>query len=270
MRGPRRQPPDSPYVLPRHPSEVDRLDIQHYAHLAAAGANFLAPIDSPERALDVGTGTGQWAFDLAEELPSTLVVGLDLVPSKPEAPANYRFVRGNVLHGLPFASGSFDFTHQRLMMAGIPLRSWSAEVAELARITRPGGWIELAETDSKMEHAGPATERLWEMLRRLGTNASLDATGIVFRSLDDQLRKVGLIDVQRRDITLPIGRWAGQVGTLLASDLRSLMSRLGATFAAMFGVSVDELNQLVGKMVEEFEEHHSSITTGIAFGRRPG
>jgi SAM-dependent methyltransferase len=249
---------------------VDRLDIQHYAHLAAAGANFLAPIDGPERAVDVGTGTGQWAFDLADELPSTLVVGLDLVPSKPEAPANYRFVRGNVLQGLPFASGTFDFTHQRLMMSGIPLRSWSAEVAELARITRPGGWIELAETDPRMEQVGPSTERLWEMLRRLGTQAGLDATGIVFRSLDDQLRRVGLLDVQRRDFTLPIGRWAGQVGTLLASDLRSLMSRLATTFSSMFGLGADELNQLVGQMVEEFEEHHSSLTTGIAFGRRPG
>src|SRR5207253_1392311 len=31
------------YVLPRHPAELDRLDVQHYALREALGANYLAP-----------------------------------------------------------------------------------------------------------------------------------------------------------------------------------------------------------------------------------
>ena len=45
---------------------------------------------------------------------AALVVGLDLVPSKPNPPENYRFVRASVLQSLPFVAGSFDLVHQRL------------------------------------------------------------------------------------------------------------------------------------------------------------
>jgi hypothetical protein len=44
-----------------------------------------------------------------------MVVGLDLVPSKPPQPANYHFAYGNVLQGLPFADDRFDFVHERFL-----------------------------------------------------------------------------------------------------------------------------------------------------------
>lgn len=90
------------YVLPRHPTEVDRLDVQHYAMREALAANYLAPIERPERILDVGWGTGQWAYELCQQFPEAIVVGLDLEPSKPERPANYRFIKADLLKGLPF------------------------------------------------------------------------------------------------------------------------------------------------------------------------
>lgn len=47
-----------------------------------------------------------------------MVVGLDLVPSKPHQPANYHFVYGNVRQGLPFADNRVDFVHQRFLCIG--------------------------------------------------------------------------------------------------------------------------------------------------------
>src|SRR5205823_5247718 len=35
------------YLLPRHPDEIDRLDIQHYALRETLGANYLAPVGQP-------------------------------------------------------------------------------------------------------------------------------------------------------------------------------------------------------------------------------
>jgi len=70
------------YIVPPHPTEVDRLDVQHYALRGALGRNYVAPLEQPARILDVGTGTGQWAFDLCAEFADALVVGLDLEPSK--------------------------------------------------------------------------------------------------------------------------------------------------------------------------------------------
>src|SRR5215831_8617218 len=105
------------YFLPRDMAEIDRLDVQHYALRAALGGNYLAPVDRPARILDVGSGTGQWAYDLCAEFPQALAVGFDLEVSKRPWPDAYRFVKGNALQGLPFASDQFDFVHQRAGVA---------------------------------------------------------------------------------------------------------------------------------------------------------
>ena len=175
--GRRPQNGEVPYVLPRHPSEIDRLDVQHYALREALGTNHLASVETPARVLDVGAGTGQWAFEVCAEFPGALVVGLDLVAGKPGGPANYRIVLGNLLEGLPFERGAFDFVHQRLLFSGVPVKSWPAVVGELVRVTHPGGWVELVEGNVEFERAGPASERLAEMLRRLSRTRGLDSTG---------------------------------------------------------------------------------------------
>ena len=150
---------DVPYLLPRHASEVDRLDVQHFALRETLGANYLAPIEPPRLALDVGCGTGQWAFDLCRAHPGALVVGLDLVPSKPLQPPGYRWVKANLLHGLPFVDDRFDFVFQRLLVVGVPVASWPDVVAELVRVTRPGGWVELVEPVFGVRGGGPAVGR---------------------------------------------------------------------------------------------------------------
>src|SRR5262249_48361631 len=83
------------YLLPRHPGEIDRLDIQHYALRETMGANFLAPVESPLRLLDVGCGTGQWGFEACHQFPEALVLGLDLVAGKPDRPPRYHWVKAN-------------------------------------------------------------------------------------------------------------------------------------------------------------------------------
>lgn len=38
----------------------------------------LAPLDKPQRIIDIGTGTGIWAMEVAELYPSAHVIGTDL------------------------------------------------------------------------------------------------------------------------------------------------------------------------------------------------
>src|SRR5579884_954221 len=228
----RSREPGSPYLFPRHPEEVDRLDLQHFALREALGANFLAPVESPSRVLDVGTGTGQWGFELAHQFPGALVVGFDLVRGKPRSPRGYRQVRGNLLQGLPFRDDSFDFVHQRFLVTGIPLAAWPEVVRELVRVTRPGGWVELVELTPSLHRIGESTRRLLTLLQDLGRSLGLDTEGVVFRSLDGYLQDVVLRSVARREIALPVGEWGGRVGSFMATDFRSAWTRLCETLQA--------------------------------------
>jgi SAM-dependent methyltransferase len=264
---------DVPYILPHHaiePAEIDRLDIQHYALQEHLCANYLAPLEQPARILDVGCGTGLWAYELCAEFPDARVVGLDLEVSKRPWPAAYRFVRANLLQGLPFADDRFDFVHQRFLAFGVPVRSWQVVVQDLVRTTRPGGWVELMEGGTEVEPAGAAIERLNELAQRLSRTRGLDSTGIVFRSLDSYLTRAGMAQVERRTVRLPLGEWGGRVGSLMATDGRARMTRMGPAFEAAFGIPEREYRELLTAMQQEWEELHSTYSVVIAVGRKPG
>jgi SAM-dependent methyltransferase len=264
---------DVPYVMPHHaiePSEIDRLDIQHYALREHLGTNYLAPLVQPARILDVGCGTGLWAYELCAEFPRTQVVGFDLVPSKRPWPADYRFVRGNLLQGLPFADDRFDFVHQRLLMSGVPVKAWAGTVTELVRVTQPDGWLELVEAEFDIAPAGPATGRMLDVTWRLYEQSGLDSTGIIFRSLGEHARRAGLTDVESREITVPLGEWGGRIGSLMASDIRALFLRLAPVFEDKFGVSERESVPLIAAMQQEWERHHTVVRFAVALGRKPG
>jgi len=232
------------------------------------GANFLVPMTSPSEVLDVGCGTGQWAYDLCSQFPQALVVGLDLEPSKPDRPPNYRFVRGNLLQGLPLSADRFGFVHQRLMTSGVPLASWSAVVRDVVRVAAPGGWVELVEAWPEVERAGPSTEQLFKLGRRLASSHGLDTTAIICGSLDRYLRDAGLTEVARQDVEIPVGDWGGRVGTFMASAFRAMFTRLGDAFQARLGVSDSQCRSLIDAMQTEWDQHRSLYRFTFASGRK--
>lgn len=261
---------DAPYIFPRHPSEVDRLDLQHFALREALGGNYIAPVSSPRLVLDVGSGTGRWGAEVCVDFPQALVICLDLLPARPQRQSNYRFVRANVLQGLPFVEGTFDFVHQRLLGPGLPLKCWAAVVQDLVRVARPGGWVEIVEGRFDLEPAGPATQRLFTLAWRLASSLGLDTTGITFRSLDGYLRRAGAVEVERRTAEIPVGEWGGRVGSFIATDFRAAFRSLGDAFQARFDVSAEECRELLQNAQHEWETDRSVWTVAIAVGRKPG
>ncbi|KAG8986800.1 hypothetical protein FRB90_003767, partial [Tulasnella sp. 427] len=95
------------YLLPADNIEHRRLDTQHQAIITMLGGltpvgsgvdELLAtPAEHQPRILDIGTGSGAWAIDMAIKYPNAEVVGLDLAPVNPAAapPSNCRFEQGD-------------------------------------------------------------------------------------------------------------------------------------------------------------------------------
>lgn len=59
-------------------TEQDRLDLHHEIFLQLVEDLHKAPIKDPKRILDIGTGTGIWAVDMADRYPAAEVIGTDL------------------------------------------------------------------------------------------------------------------------------------------------------------------------------------------------
>jgi len=141
----------SPYPLPNDDEEVIRLDEQHYVFKFIFGRNVLAPISrKATNIVDVGTGSGRWAIEVADEYPTARVIGMDLSPIQPtQVPLNCEFMVGNLTGDLEgFNEGSMDLVHSRLVRAGIREDEWPKYVADVFRILKPGnGWAQFAEAE---------------------------------------------------------------------------------------------------------------------------
>jgi len=137
------------YWQPNDEKQNDGLDLQHHMMLLLAENRlFRSPLENPQSVLDVGTGTGLWAIDFADQFPSATVIGTDISPIQPPwLPPNCRFEIDDATLDWTYAEGQFDFIHMRYLTGSIP--DWKKVYEQAYRCLKPGGWLE--HTDFTIE-----------------------------------------------------------------------------------------------------------------------
>lgn len=160
------------------------------AEALAALLDDLLPTRGDERLLDVGAGTGALAFALAPRVREVVALEQDeelAARARSDAPANVEVVTGDG-EALPFESFSFDLATCVRVLHHTPRPE--VMVAELVRVTRPGGSLlvadQLAPVDplaafelNRFERArDPSTTRL---LADGDLRALFDANNLVLR-----------------------------------------------------------------------------------------
>ncbi|EXJ73479.1 uncharacterized protein A1O5_03240 [Cladophialophora psammophila CBS 110553] len=133
------------YVIPNDEREQERLDIHHHIFsLVLGGELYCAPIpEGVSSVLDLGTGTGVWAIDMAETRRAHSHPGIDLSPIQPTwVPPNCRFEVDDFELDWRYTT-PFDFIHARNIEGSVKdhrrlfRQAWENLI--------PGGWLEAAD-----------------------------------------------------------------------------------------------------------------------------
>ena len=137
------------YVVPYDEGEQERMDLHYHSmRLSIQNKLFHAPVGTPTRILDVGTGTGIWAMDVADEFPAAEVIGFDLSPIQPTyVPPNLQFEVLDAEETWDFGENRFSLVHNRYMN-GFSLKNWPHFYKEAFACLKPGDWVENQEFDA--------------------------------------------------------------------------------------------------------------------------
>ena len=198
------------------------LQEERAADLAERLRRLLGPFSGDEAVLDAGCGTGSVAFALGPHVAD--VVGVDtridyLEAGGVSAPANVRLVEGDVMD-LPFGYAEFDLVccHRVLHHVRLP----ALAVSELARVTRPGGRVliadQLGSVDPLVSLEMDRFERLRDpthqrLLPEADIRGFLDANDLVLLSsevtresvdLEQRLELAGFDEEERARIRGPV------------------------------------------------------------------
>jgi SAM-dependent methyltransferase len=178
------------------------------------GKLFLSPVQNPEKILDVGTGSGKWAIEVADRFPKAKIFGTDLSPIQPaDVPPNVFFqVSDCTDKDWGFKLGSFDIIHTSFMIGSLP--SFADLVTTSKHYLKPGtGWLECVDLnigpycdDGTMPPDWPViqlVELLCEASKRIVPPRPLDTT----QSIVSWMQSAGYVDVHERIDKVPHNPW---------------------------------------------------------------
>ncbi|KAF8245880.1 S-adenosyl-L-methionine-dependent methyltransferase [Wilcoxina mikolae CBS 423.85] len=199
-------------MLPTDEAEQDRLDLHHEIFLRLMGGRlFDAPIrNEPQRVLDIGTGTGIWCIDMADQYPMAEVIGTDITPIQPQwVPPNCRFELDDMETEWTYKPDTFDFIHARNIAPSVS--NWKGLMGELFRCTTPGGYVELCEVGGKLhsDDGSLVDENPLNISVEL-TKGAMEMIGRSFPvvgTLKKRLEDAGFIDVKETFYKQPFGQW---------------------------------------------------------------
>lgn len=176
--------------------------------LASSFVKF-AGVQDGDRVLDVGSGTGSLALAVAAFTATAQVVGIDrsqeyveYARSRTRDP-RVRFETGDA-QALPYSNASFDKALSMLVLNFLPEPERS--VAEMRRVTRPGGTVAAAVWDYG---DGMAMLRIfWDVAASLDPAASARHERHMPYCREGELatlwKNAGMVAVEERGISIPL------------------------------------------------------------------
>ncbi|MHB8424586.1 MAG: class I SAM-dependent methyltransferase [Gammaproteobacteria bacterium] len=206
--------------------------------------------------LDVGCGTGEFTARMAEFLPKASVLGIEILPEH-VAYARQRHAhlaprlefRAGDGFALEFPDASFDFVACRHMLQSVP--EAQRVIAELIRVTRPGGRLHLLVEDYGMIHAWPTRYDLDGFWQRAmaGFAQTMHIDPRIGRRTGSELQARGI-----RDLT---------VDYIIVDTLRVPRETMACIFEAWRDGYASTVAELAGMHPEDARAHFDDMAACI-------
>ncbi|OJD14058.1 hypothetical protein AJ78_05564 [Emergomyces pasteurianus Ep9510] len=269
------------YLFPNDEREQEREDMKHSMIVKLCGGKLhFAPLDSPQRIIDIGTGTGVWAIEMGDQYPGASILGIDLSPIQPIwVPPNVKFMVDDAECPWLHPNDHFDFVHIRHLTAAI--KDFPKLVKAAYNKLKPGGWVEIQEfyyqvqcDDDTMPDDYAFAK--WLHLMKEGL-AKFNVDLLSPKKNPGYLRDAGFTNVTEQVFKIPIGTWPksrplkkiGLYNRCLISD--GLQGDSMKPFIKALGWTLEEIevfNIGVRKSVED-SSIHSYLPFHILFARKP-
>ena len=277
----------TPHRCPNDEGAKEQLDLGHHIYLMLLDNRlFLAPINpEPQKVLDVGTGTGIWAIDFADQYPTAQVIGTDLSPIQPTwVPPNVRFEIDDAADDWTFPKESFDFIHVRGLFGSI--RDWPKFYRQVLAHLKPGGYYEQLEcschshADDDTTPPGSPLMRWGELFTEAGNRTG--KTVNVFQHQYQWIKDAGFEDVREHRFKMPNNPWPS-ARTELGKKLkeigrwRSFEIDAGiegwtmALFTRVLGMSYEEVQVYLAQIRRDWKDKriHGYTRVSVVYGRKP-
>ncbi|KAF3767016.1 S-adenosyl-L-methionine-dependent methyltransferase [Cryphonectria parasitica EP155] len=264
--------------------QTQQMDINHhFLTLCTDNKLYFAPIgDDVQKILDVGTGTGTWAMDFADDHPETEVIGTDISPIQPQwIPPNLRFEIEDCTSEWTFAPTSFDYIHMRYLVGSII--DWTVLFKEAFTALKPGGWLESFEGSPHMvsdDNTVPENSAIaqWgrffeEGGKKIGRSFIVVEEGIQKKAMEE----AGFVDIQEWELKAPVGGWPQdkklkELGTWAQTSLLADIEGLVLFVANVInGWTREEVLVYIAHLRREVRsnKHHAYFKVKAVWGRKP-
>ncbi|KAK7560273.1 S-adenosyl-L-methionine-dependent methyltransferase, partial [Phyllosticta citricarpa] len=277
--------PNPVYYMPCDSLEQTRIEILHRIFLVALdGALTTVPLSpAVQRILDVGTGPGEWATQMADHYPDADIVAVDLaVPDHDDSDGNDDDESDSGIASWDF-SEPFDFIHIRNMKGAF--RDWGTVFREAYSNLVPGGVLEVVDLLMQFPPSSPDPDASTPSALQTLVTATIEAASRAGRPMSlshirspTLLAACGFVDIHTHVIDLPLGPWPNDEKRALmgkmwlvacAEGIEALCLRLLTRVA---GWSVERVREMVAvARAELLEGRHGGVKTEVVFawGRRP-
>ncbi|CCE28863.1 uncharacterized protein CPUR_02553 [Claviceps purpurea 20.1] len=270
------------YFIPNDDQQLESEELcHHFLTILLDDQLFLAPLekDKIHRVLDVGTGSGIWAIEFADQFPNASVVGTDLSPCQPQwVPPNVCFEIDDATLEWTWNDNHFDFIHMRYIVGGI--EDWTALFKEAYRCCAPGGWVESVEYESEICSDDGSTE-LEPVLASYGelfreASKMLNRPLFVKEIQPQCLDAAGFVDRKVVRYKLPIGPWAkdpklAEVGRFAREALENDLEGYTQMLWQSLQRPEDEYHVWLASMRKAIRNPkvHSHGMVQVVYGRKP-